>query len=222
MKVKRHHFDGSAADQIELNEQVFTEPVHRDLLYRAVQMQRTNRRQGTASTKTQGEVAGVDKKPWRQKHIGRARHGSTKSNIWAGGGVVFGPKPRRYRYKLPKRMRRKALRVALSIKHREDRLMVIDRIAFEHPRTKAGIELLERFNFPDKVLVIVSSEEDHPAIRKSFSNIPRAKCLPARGANVYDLLKYEDLLVTEPALRQLEVRACDRDRGQPAEVEEVE
>lgn len=206
LKAKLYKFDGGEPEEILLNERLFGEEIDKDLLYRAVQRQLTNLRQGTHSTKTRGEVAGGGKKPWPQKYTGRARHGSRRSPIWRGGGITFGPKPKEYEYKLPKRMRQKALRVALSAKYQEQQLTLIDRIHFEKPKTKEGLKLLERFNFPAKVLVIVSKGENIAPIKKSFSNIPHARCLATESATVYDLLKYESLLLTQSALKELEAR----------------
>lgn len=207
-QVKLHKLNGGEPEEIALSDCLFAEEINPDLLHRVVQMQLTNRRQGTASTKSRGEVSGGGRKPWRQKGTGRARHGSRRSPIWRGGGITFGPKPREYSYKLPKKMRVKGLRMALSSKYKEDRISVVDKLEFAKPQTKEGLRVLERFGFQDKVLVILSSEEDNVSVRKSFSNIPGVKCLPVGGANVYDLIKYEDLLITQAALRKIEERIC--------------
>jgi len=206
MIVKLHKFNGSEPEDTEVDERLFQEEINIDLLHRVVQMHLTNRRQGTASTKTRGEVAGSGKKPWPQKHTGRARHGSRQSPLWKGGGITFGPKPKDYNYKLPKKMRQKGLRAALSAKFKEAQLAIIDKLEFTEPKTKEGLKVLERFAFPAKVLIIVSTEENKREVRKSFSNIPYVKCVPARGATVYDLLKYESLLITQGALAELAER----------------
>lgn len=201
--INLHHFEDSQVEEINLDSQFFVDDIDVDLLHRAVNMERTNSRQGTASTKTRSEVKGSNRKPWRQKGTGRARHGSRKTPLWVGGGVTFGPQPKDYSYHLPKKMRRKAKRTALSVRFKEDKLKLIDTIAFEEPRTKQGIELLDKLDFTDKVLIIVSPEEETIAVKKSFSNIPHAKCLPAGGVKVYDILKHEELLITKQAFEEL-------------------
>lgn len=206
MVVKMHKFNGSEPEDIEVDDRLFKEEMNIDLLHRVVQMHLTNRRQGTASTKTRGEVAGSGRKPWPQKHTGRARHGSRQSPLWKGGGITFGPKPKDYAYSLPKKMRQKGLRAALSAKFKEAQLAIIDKLEFMEPKTKEGLKVLEQFAFPAKVLIIVSSEENSYPVRKSFSNIPYVKCVPTEGATVYDLLKYESLLITQGALAELAER----------------
>lgn len=206
LKAKLYKLDGGEPEEIILNERLFGEEINTDLLYRAVQMQLTNSRQGTHSAKTRSEVSGGGRKPWPQKYTGRARHGSRRSPIWRGGGITFGPKPKEYDYKLPKKMRQKAIRIALSTKYKEQQLALIDKIHFEKPKTKEGAKLLERFNFPAKVLILVSKGENVVPVKKSFSNIFHVRCLATESATVYDLLKYESLLLTQKALKELEVR----------------
>jgi large subunit ribosomal protein L4 len=210
-KVKLYKSDGTEGGEVEFPPCLLEEEVDPDLLHRAVQYILVNRRRGTASTKTRGEVRGGGRKPWRQKHTGRARHGSRRSPIWRGGGVVFGPKPREYHYDLPKKMRRKSLRMALTAKVKEERLALIEGLPFTLPKTKEALRLLGSLGYDhgeEKVLVLVSKEEDTLPVRKSFSNIPWAKCLTAAGANVYELLKYDDLLLTQGALEELKERLC--------------
>ncbi|MCR4404668.1 MAG: 50S ribosomal protein L4 [Candidatus Acetothermia bacterium] len=211
-KVKLYKSDGAEAGEVEFPSCLLEEEVDLDLLHRAVQYSLVNRRRGTASTKTRGEVRGGGRKPWRQKHTGRARHGSRRSPIWRGGGVTFGPRPREYSFALPKKMRRKSLRMALTAKHNEKRLALLEELAFAQPKTKEALRLLEGLGYDHgaegKVLILISAEEDTLAVRKSFSNIPWVKCLPASGANVYDLLKYEGLLMTQGALNELKARLC--------------
>jgi len=208
-KVKLYSGSGEERGEVEFPPCLLEERVDPDLLHRAVQYSLVNRRAGTAKAKTRGEVRGGGRKPWRQKGTGRARHGSRRSPLWRGGGVVFGPRPREYKYKLPKKMRRKGLRMALTAKYREGRLALVEGVRLERPKTKEALRLLEGIGFAEKVLILISREEDTLPVRKSFSNIPWAECLPAAGANVYDLLKYEDLLITEGALAELQERLCD-------------
>lgn len=208
-RVKLYSGDGAETGEVEFPSCLLEERVDPDLLHRAVQYSLVNRRAGTAKTKTRGEVRGGGRKPWRQKHTGRARHGSRRSPLWRGGGVTFGPQPREYRYKLPKKMRKKGLRMALTAKCLEGRVALMEEIQFARPRTKGALRLLEGVGHDEKVLILISREENSIPVRKSFSNIPWAKCLPAGGANVYDLLKYEDLLITKGALAELQERLCD-------------
>ncbi len=210
-KVKLYKSDGTEGGEVEFPPCLLEEKVDPDLLHRAVQYSLVNRRRGTASTKTRGEVRGGGRKPWRQKHTGRARQGSRRSPIWRGGGVTFGPKPREYEYELPKKMRRKGLRMALTAKVRENQLILLEGLSFAFPKTKEALRLLGSLGYDhgeEKVLILVSKEEDTLPVRKSFSNIPWAKCLPAAGANVYELLKYERLLLTHGALEELKARLC--------------
>ena len=210
IKIKLYESDGAEAGEAELPSCLLEEEIDPDLLHRAVQYSLVNRRAGTASTKTRGEVRGGGRKPWRQKHTGRARHGSRRSPLWRGGGVTFGPKPREYEYKLPKKMRRKALRMALTAKLQDGECALIEGLQFARPKTKEALKLLQELGYTDagKVLILISEEEDTVPVRKSFSNIPWAKCLPVAGANVYDLLKYEGLLITQGALEELKARLC--------------
>lgn len=210
-KVKLYKSDGTEGGEVEFPPCLLEEKVDPDLLHRAVQYSLVNRRRGTASTKTRGEVRGGGRKPWRQKHTGRARQGSRRSPIWRGGGVTFGPKPREYEYELPKKMRQKGLRMALTAKVRENQLILLEGLSFAFPKTKEALRLLGSLGYDhgeEKVLILVSKEEDTLPVRKSFSNIPWAKCLPAAGANVYELLKYERLLLTHGALEELKARLC--------------
>jgi large subunit ribosomal protein L4 len=200
------------AGEVQFPPCLLEEQIDPDLLHRAVQWSLTNRRRGMASTKTRGEVRGGGRKPWRQKHTGRARHGSRRSPLWRGGGVTFGPRPKDYSYKLPKKMRQKGLRMALTAKYRQGQLALMEGLHFSRPRTKEALRLLEELNLEPtdqgKILILISQAEDTMPVQKSFSNIPWAKCLPVAGANVYDLLKYEGLLITQRALAELEERLC--------------
>lgn len=208
-RVKLYSSDGGEAGEIEFPACLLERQVDPDLLHRAVQYSLVNRRRGTASTKTRSEVRGGGRKPWRQKHTGRARHGSRRSPLWRGGGVTFGPQPKVYSYKLPKKMRRKGLKMAITTKYLEGQLTLMEGFQFARPKTKEALRLLEGLGFEEKVLILISQKEDTIPVRKSFSNIPGTKCLPAGGANVYNLLKYEDLLITQGALAELQERLCN-------------
>lgn len=206
--VPLHTFDdhARAAGVTALPEAVFGQPVSADLLHRAVRIQLLNKRQGTAATKTRGEVSGGGRKPWAQKHTGRARHGSTRSPIWRHGGVTFGPRPREWDLALPTRMRRKALAVALSARLQDAKVQVVDRIQFAKPRTKDALALLHRLSCPAKTLVVVAPEEYDVPVARSFSNIPGVTCARADALGVYDVLAHEGVLLTVQAVRALEER----------------
>ncbi len=210
-----YRFDGSPAGQIALSEKLFGYKVNKDLLYRAVRVYLMNLRQGTHSTKTRGEVIGSGKKPWPQKHTGRARHGMKRSPLWRKGGVVFGPKPKDYALDLPKKMRRRALQSALLAKLHDAQLGVLDRIAFEKPKTKEGVQMFARLGLvkteevpQNQFLIVVSQKEYGLPVKKTFSNLPWAKCVESGSLTVYDILKYRYLLVTQQALSELEARCA--------------
>lgn len=208
VEAKLYAFDRGATEPqvVELDERIFGTAVNTDLLYRAVRMQLLNRRQGTSSTKTRGEVRGGGRKPWRQKKTGRARAGSRRSPLWVGGGVTFGPKPRSYRVKLTKKMLKAALTSALSDRAGDGKVVLLDRAGFEEPRTKAALSLLESLGMSSTTLVVVGAGEYNRPVRKSFSNLPGVKCLACRGLNVYDVLRHEGLVFTLGALEELKER----------------
>src|SRR5882672_11283944 len=162
-----------------------------------------NNRQGTHSTKTRGEVRGGGKKPWRQKGTGRARAGSIRSPIWVGGGTVFGPQPRDYSYRMPRTARREALLSALSTKNRDGKIIVVDKLDLEEAKTKLMIKALAELKIQSALIVIA---EPDVKIERSARNLPKVKVLRVEGLNVYDLLCYEHLVLTEPALKRLEER----------------
>ncbi len=204
-KAKLYRFDDPEKEpvEVELPPEVFGAEVSEDLLWRAVRTYLLNQRQGTASTKTRGEVRGGGRKPWPQKHTGRARHGSIRSPIWRHGGVTFGPKPKDWDVELPKTMRRKALISALSARAQEERVWLIDRLGFARPKTKEALVLLSRLGLPEKTLVVVAPEEYQVPVYKSFSNIPGVGCHRADLLTAYHVLEHEGLLITEKGLEAL-------------------
>jgi len=206
-EAKLYEYAGSGEPRkTMLDDRLFGASVNEDLLFRAVRMQLGNRRQGTHSTKTRGEVSGGGRKPWRQKGTGRARAGSRRSPLWVGGGTVFGPKPRSYESRLTKKMKQGALAAALSDRAGTGDVALIDQLPFEAPRTKAAVALLERLQLTGKTLVVVGSEEYHRAVKKSFTNLPQAKCIACAGINVYDILRHDHLLLTAKAMNELSER----------------
>lgn len=191
---------------IELPSAVFAEPLRRALLADVVRMQTASRRAGTASTKERGEVSGGGKKPWKQKGTGRARAGSTRSPLWPGGAVVFGPHPRSYGYSMPKRARRTALRSLLAQKFREQRLTILDRIELPGAKTRHVVTLLRNLAIADSVLMVIADAD--PCLERAARNIPNVKVLRVAGLNVYDLLRYHQLIVTQAALAAITDRVA--------------
>jgi large subunit ribosomal protein L4 len=189
--------------QPELKEHIFSRKPRPHLLHQTVLMQLANRRAGTAATKTKGFVRGGGKKPWRQKGTGRARAGSIRSPIWVGGGTIFGPQPRDYSYRMPRSARRNALVSALSMKHQERKLIVVDKLEPEQPKTKIMAKALADLNVGSALIVIAEKDE---RVERSARNLPKVKVLRVDGLNVYDLLRYEHLIITEAALKALEER----------------
>lgn len=188
---------------VELKDEIFAVEVQPGILHDVVCMQRANRRRGTASTKTRGEVSGSGAKPWRQKGTGRARAGSKKSPLWRGGGTVFGPKPRDYSYKLPKKVRRLALRMALSARLSEGNLVIVDEFKLPEIKTKDFVNVMNNFDFANCLIV---TAEDNKTVSLSARNTVGYKVLPVAGLNVYDILKYPKLMLDQSILAQIEER----------------
>ncbi|HUW63744.1 MAG TPA: 50S ribosomal protein L4 [Spirochaetia bacterium] len=200
--VSMFNMEGEQVGTLELSEAVFGVPVNEAVLHEVVVMQMANRRRGTADTKTRGEVRGGGRKPWRQKGTGRARAGSSRSPIWRGGGIVFGPHPRDYRYKVPAKVRRLALKSALSAKVAGGDLVVLDQLQFERPRTKDMVRVLEKLSVTGQALVVTAVPEEN--VNLSARNIPGIKPMEARNVNVYEVLKHTKLVITADAVASLE------------------
>jgi len=194
------------AGKIDLPVGIFGEPLRRALLADVVRMQTAGRRAGTASTKERGDVRGGGKKPWKQKGTGRARAGSTRSPLWTGGAVIFGPHPRDYSYGMPKQARRTAIRSALAQKLREARLTIVDRIEFTEAKTKHFVAMLRALDIADSVLVVIDDADTR--VELAGRNVPNAKVLRVAGLNVYDLLRYHHLVVTRAALDRIKERVA--------------
>jgi large subunit ribosomal protein L4 len=201
-KVALYDMTGAQIGELDLNEEVFGIKPNEAVLYDFIKMQMANKRVGTSSTKTRAEVRGGGKKPWRQKGTGRARVGSSRNPVWTGGGVTFGPKPRDYSYRLPKKVRRLAMRSALSSKVIENSIVVVDRLVFDEPKTKSMVKTLESLKVSPKTLVVTA--DGNPNVSKSARNIPGVKPLKVDFINVYDLLKYDTLLITRDAVARVE------------------
>jgi large subunit ribosomal protein L4 len=189
--------------QPTLNEAIFGAKTRPHLLHQAVVMQLANRRAGSAATKTKGFVSGGGKKPWRQKGTGRARAGSIRSPIWVGGGTTFGPRPRDYSYRMPRTARREALLSALSLKNRDGKIIVVDKFELDEAKTKVMVKALAELKIDNALIVIPQSDVK---IERSARNLPKVKVLRVEGLNVYDLMRYEHLILTEGALKLLEER----------------
>lgn len=189
--------------QPTLNEAIFGAKTRAHLLHQAVLMQLANRRAGTAATKSKGFVRGGGKKPWRQKGTGRARAGSIRSPIWVGGGTTFGPQPRDYSYRMPRTARREALLSALSLKNRDGKIVVVDRFDLDQAKTKLMVQALAELKVESALIIIAQSDAK---IERSARNLPKVKVLRVEGLNVYDLLRYEHLILTDVALKLLEER----------------
>src|SRR5829696_2615636 len=196
------------ARTVELDDAVFGARFNGPLVHESVRAELAARRQGTASTKTRGEVRGGGAKPWRQKGTGRARAGSSRSPIWTGGGVVFGPSPRRYTFKVNRKERRAALRSALSVHAERSTIAVLDPSGFDTPSTKQAAELLREWSGGGSVLVVLAEEQARVAL--SFRNLPRVAVLPATGVGVADLVGAASVLVSREALDRLTARALGR------------
>lgn len=191
------------AGELTLPAGAFDGPVRKHLLYEVVNMQRANRRAGTHATKTRGQVRGGGKKPWRQKGTGRARAGSSRSPLWTGGAIVFGPQPRDYSYRLPASARRSALRSALAMKVRDGALVVVDKIEIPDGKTKSVIAVLNALGV-ERALII--TETANAFLERGARNLPTVKVLRAEGANVEDILRYDHLVLTQAAVEALRGR----------------
>ncbi|WP_164218746.1 50S ribosomal protein L4 [Virgibacillus sp. YIM 98842] len=189
--------DGSQTGDVELNDAVFGIEPNTHVLHDAVIMQRASLRQGTHAVKNRSEVRGGGRKPWRQKGTGRARHGSIRSPIWVGGGTAFGPTPRSYSYKMPKKVRRLALISALSSKVKEGNTLVLDAIAIDEPKTKEIVKMLEALDVNEKALIVTADTEE--TIIRSANNLQNVNVLTVGEINVLDLLSHDKLIITKDA-----------------------
>jgi len=187
--------------EIDLSDAVFGAEVNEDAIYEVVRMQMASRRMGTASTKGRSDVRGGGKKPWRQKGTGRARAGHSRSPIWRGGGIIFGPTPRSYSYKPPKKVRRVALISALSMKLKEEKMIILKDFPMDEIKTKRFREVIERFGL-SKVLFVIDGSQ--PILEKSSRNVKEIKMVRSEGINVYDLLKYDHVVLLEPSIKKIE------------------
>jgi len=198
MEVEVKNLKGEKVSTVELPAAIFEAPIRKDLMHQALVRQLANARQGTHSTKTRGEVAGGGKKPWKQKGTGRARQGSTRAPQWKGGGKVHTPKPRDYSLRMPRQMRRAALRSALSVKAAEDQIVVVQDLTLDRPKTSEMLQALVNLVGTDSALVLLPEKNDN--VEKSIRNIEHAKYLRANYLNIRDLLGYDRLVMPLSAL----------------------
>ncbi|MDT8862290.1 50S ribosomal protein L4 [Alkalihalobacillus sp. MEB130] len=201
-KVALFNQTGSQVGDIELNDSVFGIEPNKSVLHDAVVMQQASLRQGTHKTKGRSEVRGGGRKPWRQKGTGRARQGSIRSPQWVGGGVVFGPTPRSYSYKLPKKVRRLAIKSALSSKVQAEEIVVLDNLAFDAPKTKEMAAVLASLSADRKALVVTADYNE--AVALSARNLPGVTFVTADGVSVLDVLKHDKLVITKDAVEKVE------------------
>lgn len=195
------NIEGKKVGDVTLNESVFNVEVNKAVLHQVVVAQLANKRQGTQSAKTRAEVRGGGIKPWRQKGTGRARQGSIRSPQWAGGGIVFAPKPREYRVSLPKSMKRVAMKSALTAKVLENEMIVLESLEMDAPKTKAIVTMLKAFDVKKALIVTAESNAN---VYKSGRNVEGIQVIPVNNINVYDLLKYDNLIITKDAVSKLE------------------
>ena len=204
MKADLKKLDGSKAGSVDLDDSIFAAPVRSDLMARVVRWQLAKRQAGTHSTKTVGEIAATGAKMYRQKGTGRARHGSARRNIFVGGAKAHGPKPRSHAIDLPKKVRRQGLKSALSAKQAEGKLIVLDKAEVADPKTKALKAQFEKLGLEDAL--IIDGEAVNDGLKKAARNIPKVDVLPSMGANVYDILRRDTLVLTKAAVEKLEGR----------------
>jgi large subunit ribosomal protein L4 len=187
--------------QVELNDAVFAAQPNEAVIYDVVKMQLAARRAGTASTKTRSDVSGGGKKPWRQKGTGRARAGTTRSPLWRSGGIVFGPHPRDYSFNVPKKMRKQALISALSMKLKQDKMLVINDFPMEKISTRKFQDIIDLFDLKKALFVL---DADNENLQKSSRNVKNIKMIKSEGINVYDILNHEYLVLLEPSIKKIE------------------
>lgn len=201
-KVTLFKQDGTTNGEIELNSDIFGIEPNENVVFDAVIMQRASLRQGTHAVKNRSAVSGGGRKPWRQKGTGRARQGSIRSPQWRGGGIVFGPTPRSYSYKLPKKVRRLAIKSVLSQKVLDNKLVVVESLQFDAPKTKEFAQVLSNLNVDTKVLVVVESSNDFALL--SARNIPNVTIVDETDVTVLDVVNNDKLLFTKAALSKVE------------------
>lgn len=203
MEISVYSKQGDKVDTVQLDEKKFGMPIRTALLRDTIAMYEANRRQGTASTKTKAEVAGGGKKPWTQKHTGRARAGSIRSPLWKGGGIVFGPKPRDYSYTIPKKAKKSALYSAIAVRARDNELIIVNDFQFDAPKTKEMASALRALGVYGESCLIVLPQPNE-TIWKSARNIPYVKVMASASLNAYEVLKPKKILLMRGALEKIQ------------------
>ena len=201
-EVNLYNVKGENLGKVQLADDIFVDKVNQVLLHEAVVMHLANRHRGLACTKTKGEVKGGGAKPWRQKGTGRARAGSNRSPLWRHGGVTFGPKPRSYKYSMPYKKKRIALKGALTSKLKDKKIIVLESIEVVEPKTRIFSKILERLNAKEKSLLVVKNTTEN--LRRFSHNIPTLKVLEVSLLNTYDIMSCDKLIITRDALEPLE------------------
>lgn len=202
MQLVMKNMAGEQVGEIELSDAIFGVPVNRGLMHQALLRQLANARLGTSKTKTRGEVRGGGRKPWRQKGTGRARQGSTTAPNFVGGGIVFGPSPRKYTQRMPQKMRQAAMRSALSVKATGEQLVVLDQLSMEQPKTKVMVKTLENLGLTGRSVLVLLPERNTP-VERSISNLPNVKALESGYLNVRDLLGYDVVVMSQAAVEHI-------------------
>jgi large subunit ribosomal protein L4 len=202
LSVSSYDGQGAPSGEVELPESIFGQTPHMAVMHQAYLRQLANARQGTADTKTRAEVRGGGAKPYRQKGTGRARHGSNREPSMVGGGTVFGPQPRSYAQRMPRKMRRLALRSALSVKAEEGKVSVLEGFGLEEPKTRTMVELLRTMGVEETVLLVLPASNQ--VVSRSVDNLPWAKVVLAHNLNLYDIFTHEQLIIAKDALELLE------------------
>ena len=201
-KIDIKDLTGAVKGSIELSDEIFGIEPNADAMSLVVRNQLANRRQGTQKTKTRSEVSGGGKRPYRQKGTGRARHGSTRSAQYVGGGIIFGPKPRDYSYTVPKKIRRLAMQSALSSKDQENEIIVLEDLKFEEPKTKEMVKVLANVNAEKKALIVTAEKDDN--VVRSAANIPGVRTALVGTMNVYEIINHNSLILTKDAVAKIE------------------
>jgi len=202
MRVSVRNMAGDTVNEIELRDDIFGLEPHEGVMHQAMLRQLANARLGTVDTKTRGDVSGGGRKPWRQKHTGRARQGSIRAPQWKGGGVVWGPHPRSYRMRMPRKMRRLALRSALSAKAAGNEIVLLDTLTMDSPSTQGMLTVLDNLHIESSTLILLPERD--VVVEKSANNIPDVKTLRATNLNVRDLLNYDTIVLPVESLSVIE------------------
>ena len=220
MELPVHDITGKTVGKAVLSDVVFGAPVNQDLLHQALVYHQANQRQGTSNTLTRGQVSGGGRKPFRQKGTGRARQGTIRAPHMRGGGVVFGPHPRSYRKRLPRQMRRQAIRMALSAKVAGDRIFIVQNLDAVEPKTKSMVAVLAALGIEGSALIVM--REPAPEVARTVRNIPRTKAVRAELLNVLDLLRFDALVITPDAAQRADELWAQTARIRPSQAPKKE